>query len=372
MERNPSNKGPITIPQNFEMTSIGDTTPTTPDNQAKIKAPPISCFKTAECSSIAELSKVCFAGSSCASTVDVTSGSSVSSVNSAISGSLESPGRKGKTPNEVEDDTKLPAVALCSYLQDGRCFQVNKSSGSRQGRDQQRWDKDSDVSSWIRLTTGVVPITNDGRIVFVSSARKKEWILPKGGWESDEELGQSALREGYEEAGLLGMLGPRLSDVTFETRKSKKRRMEESELAKRVKADNESTAEASISCSNSSIASSEDHFDFLSSTSKLNNISTFSPPRPNSLLCNSAAPPRTEEPCPHEAAGAKRYLGICRMTLFPLYITEVLDTWPESGRSRKLSTIDEAIEMVNRPHLKEVLLEVKEKGLHMPSDLGKL
>lgn len=368
MERNSWNQG-ITVPQNIKMTSISvsDSTTTTEDHQAtKIKAPPISCFETSECSSIDELSKVCFSGYSTLSTAEATKSSSAS--NCDLNSGSESPCKKAKISKGVEDDAEQLPTALCSYFGDGTCFQVNKSSVSRQGRDQQRWDKESDASSWIRLTTGVVPITSDGRVVFVSSARKKEWILPKGGWESDEELEQSALRESYEEAGLLGILGPKLSDVSFETRKSKKRRMEALELSRRVKDDNESATEEQISCSNSSIASSEDHLDFSIATTKVNNISSLSPPRPDKELYNSLAPPRTEEP---EDPSTKKYLGICRITLFPLYITEVLDTWPESGRSRKLFTINEAIEMVTRPHLKSVLIEVKQRGLHMPSDLVK-
>jgi len=367
-ERNPWNQG-ITVPQNIKMTSISvsDCTTTTEDNQAtKIKAPPISCFETAECSSIDELSRVCFSGSSTPSTAEVTSCSSASSCD--LSSGLESPCKKGKISNGIKDEVQQSPAALFSHMQDGTSFQVNKSSVSRQGRDQQRWDKESDASSWVRLTTGVVPITRDGRVVFVSSARKKEWILPKGGWESDEELEQSALRESYEEAGLLGVLGPRLSDVSFETRKSKKRRMEVLELAKRVKDDNESTTEEPFSCSNSSIASSEDHLDFSIATSKLNNLASLSPSRQDKESYNNLAPPRTEEA---EDSSAKKYNGICRMTLFPLYITEVLDTWPESGRSRKLFTLNEAIEMVTRPHLKTVLIELKQRGLHKPSDLVK-
>jgi len=311
----------------------------------------MSCFETSECSSKDELSKICFSGASTVSAVEKTPG-------------------KIKTLKGVNEEENQSSDALCSCMPDGTCFQVNKSSKSRQGRDQQRWDKDSDETSWIRLTTGVVPITNDGRVVFVSSARKKEWILPKGGWESDELLEQSALRESYEEAGLLGNLGPQLSDVCFETRKSKKRRMENQELAKRVKADQESATDDPISCSSSSIVSSEDHIDFSTPTSNRNNPNPNPNPNPSipdSELCNSSAPPRTEPS--QEEHTPKKYLGICRMTLFPLYITEVLDTWPESGRSRKLFSINEAIDMVTRPHLKEVLVEVKQRGLHMQRNL---
>ena len=57
---------------------------------------------------------------------------------------------------------------------------------SRNGRDHQRFATNPQTGHLMRLTTGSVPIMSDGRILLVSSSRKEEWILPKGGWESDE------------------------------------------------------------------------------------------------------------------------------------------------------------------------------------------
>lgn len=59
---------------------------------------------------------------------------------------------------------------------------------SRNGRDHQRFANDPETGHLLRLTTGSVPIMKDGRILLISSSRKEEWILPKGGWESDEEM----------------------------------------------------------------------------------------------------------------------------------------------------------------------------------------
>jgi len=295
----------------------------------KAKAAPQSRFETEECSSNDELSKVCFKGS--LSPVPILEISCVSSESSVSSDSEASVSdctlRKTDTVGEVEE-------VLCSYMRNGTCLQVNKLSVSRQGRDLQRWDEDQRTSSLIRLTTGAVPITNDGRIVLVSSAKKREWILPKGGWEIDESMEESALRETFEEAGLLGMLGPRLSDVTFETRKAKKRRLENSLV------------------STLSISTLEEK-----------DISTFTPPVTGCESCKTCAPPRTDLP-----SQPKKY-DMCRMSLFICYVTKVLDNWPESGRARKLCTIDEALE-ITRPEFKEVLLEVKKKGLYLPTDLN--
>lgn len=58
--------------------------------------------------------------------------------------------------------------------------------------------------------------------------------------------------------------------------------------------------------------------------------------------------------------------GYVRMLMFPLYVLEVREHWPESGRARKAVDIDTAIEMMkSRPEFHQVLLEVKEKGYHL-------
>ncbi|TPX68321.1 hypothetical protein SpCBS45565_g03193 [Spizellomyces sp. 'palustris'] len=95
------------------------------------------------------------------------------------------------------------------------------SATSRQGRQQQIYNSDG-----ARLVVGVVPIlATSKQVVLVSSrTRPNEWILPKGGWESDESQGsvgtetgyvnvlqkpfieESALREAYEESGIKGTL----------------------------------------------------------------------------------------------------------------------------------------------------------------------
>jgi hypothetical protein len=70
------------------------------------------------------------------------------------------------------------------------CFKraILQRTESRNGRDHQRFATDPLTGQMFRLTTGSVPILNDGRILLISSSRKEEWILPKGGWESDEAL----------------------------------------------------------------------------------------------------------------------------------------------------------------------------------------
>ena len=87
----------------------------------------------------------------------------------------------------------------------------------------------------IRLTTGCVPIMKDGRDPVMLVVPEGGMDSTQGGWESDETLAESAIRETYEEAGVTGTLGPVLSDVEYETRKAKKRRLERESLIKTMR-----------------------------------------------------------------------------------------------------------------------------------------
>jgi diphosphoinositol-polyphosphate diphosphatase len=55
-----------------------------------------------------------------------------------------------------------------------------------------------------RLVAGVVPLSNDKtKVLVIQSARRGGWVLPKGGWETDERTPQEAARrEAWEEAGI--------------------------------------------------------------------------------------------------------------------------------------------------------------------------
>jgi diphosphoinositol-polyphosphate diphosphatase len=87
---------------------------------------------------------------------------------------------------------------------------------SRQGRQHQR-----SKPGGVRQVTGCVPILRNAQILLVSASRKNTWILPKGGWESDETMAVAAVRETFEEAGVTGTLrpGPPLPPVTCHSRK---------------------------------------------------------------------------------------------------------------------------------------------------------
>jgi hypothetical protein len=57
-----------------------------------------------------------------------------------------------------------------------------------------------------------------------------------------------------------------------------------------------------------------------------------------------------------------------RLLLFPLYISEVKNDWPEKGRLRKIVDIDDAIKIMekeDRGYFKKGLEMIKDRGLHL-------
>lgn len=278
--------------------------------QEIMKPKPKSAFSEGEYSSPDELSKISFTSSPLIfSPVGVVPDPAVAPTPSAKKNILAA----------LEKD---PGT-LYSFSSDGKRIPILPTSNSRQGRDHQRWDRCKNTNELIRLATGCIPITNDGRILFCSSSKKKEWILPKGGWESDENIEQSAVRETYEEAGVLGTLGARLNDVTFETKKEKKRKLE---ISRR--------------------------------SSKIVGATHVESQPPSESTAQSKPDDSAQSP-------VKSTHSLVRVAFFVLYISEVLSEWPESGRSRKILDIDEAIATVKREELKAVLLDLKQRGLHL-------
>ncbi|KAF2199598.1 hypothetical protein GQ43DRAFT_464689 [Delitschia confertaspora ATCC 74209] len=56
-----------------------------------------------------------------------------------------------------------------------------------------------------RLVAGIVPLSADKYyVLLIQSTRRGGWVLPKGGWETDEATAQDAAkREAWEEAGII-------------------------------------------------------------------------------------------------------------------------------------------------------------------------
>ena len=261
-----------------------------------------------------------------------------------------------------------------------KCTNINSKvlsrQTSRQGRESQRWETDDKNHHVVRLVTGCVPILRNGKILFISASRKPEWILPKGGWEDDETMEESAIRESYEEAGVFGTLGPRLAEIVYETRKSKKRKADLEDMLKKkekYETGNECYSDKSVEhqsfiANGTSITPVEVTFE--EKTEKTDSHVSFSCDAP--IMMSDAAVARIRESAAKKSdetssitSDASVYSHV-RMTLFPLYVSEVMESWPESGRFRKAMDIDEAIKMLeNRTEFHSFLSEVKAKGLHL-------
>lgn len=92
----------------------------------------------------------------------------------------------------------------------------SRSMESRTGRNNQRYNSKNE-----RLVAGVVPLSEDKKFVLlIQSTKRKGWVLPKGGWETDEECMEAAQREAWEEAGIDIDIDYDLGEIT-ETRPPK-------------------------------------------------------------------------------------------------------------------------------------------------------
>lgn len=203
---------------------------------------------------------------------------------------------------------------------------------------------------------------SDGSILFVSSRAKPQWILPKGGWESDESMEQSALRETFEEAGVLGEVGPVLSEVEYEAGKAKKRRLDKEALQQKRKLDAKASnlpEDEQQAKDTKSVCSVHKEKDSFPSDIEVMTTPSATPIDDSISIVSNASD--TSSSC---------YTHV-RMSLFPLYVSEVMEKWPESGRARRLFDIDSAIRMLeHRPEFRSALEEVKQKGLHLKGRCG--
>lgn len=284
-------------------------------------------------------------GSSC--TVVTTS-----SAGSCGRGAAPATGKAGGPPLEV---VRTLSTAFTDNLV--------KENSSRQGRSLQRWLVHSPTEQLVRQVAGTVPITRDGRIVLASASRKKEWILPKGGWDSDETKEECAARETFEEAGLLGRLGGCLEPIDYETSKAKKRRLTKTANGGAGSDGNDGGDGGDGGSSKVKRKKTEEISCSVSSSVK--NAETPDPTGSTGASSDKTSLPKTSEPT--TSLNPKNYSYV-RLFLCPLYVTEVKSDWPEKGRLRKMVDIDEAIKIMeaeNRLYFKRGLEMVKERGLHL-------
>mmetsp|Transcript_3926 Transcript_3926/g.9472 ORF Transcript_3926/g.9472 Transcript_3926/m.9472 type:complete len:427 (+) Transcript_3926:459-1739(+) len=266
-------------------------------------------------------------------------------------------------------------------------LKVKTQTISRNGRQTQRYYTDSATSILYRMTTGCIPILEDGKILFCSASRKPEWILPKGGWENDEVMEESAIRETFEEAGVFGIIGPVLSEIAYETRKGKKRRIEFEEVQRKVKeiresqssglkavvtptSDNDGTPCRQISTSSKDTVVSSSSID--ASCGPTDEDGSSGKSEPVTQTQHKTTPSQILD-LDNVSIASETSLGQThiKMSLFPLYVTEVMKEWPEQGRFRKVVDIDEAIRITEtRPYFQAALKELKERNLHICQELG--
>lgn len=220
-------------------------------------------------------------------------------------------------------------------------------------------------------------------------------LLMLSGWEMDESIEVGAHRETFEEAGVLGVLGPKLTDVEYETRKGKKRRLELESLAKLKHGMLLRSGSSFESSRSSSFMSVEEPNNSTNDTEPVSNLmdesrkggefhSTHSSRNlqedfePSSISENSKSfmgdkkqnsqhvVNDSTSSSPLLAADSTKSCTFVRMCMFIMYVSEVREEWPESGRARKFVDIDEAIEaMSGRAEFQTVLLEVKRNGFHL-------
>jgi 8-oxo-dGTP pyrophosphatase MutT (NUDIX family) len=225
-----------------------------------------------------------------------------------------------------EEEYSIADLQRISREARGRLMELTVS---RHGRELQRWEYLGDPSSQqpfnhtapppnCRLTTGCIPILPGGRVVLISSSKSRNvFVLPKGGWEQDESLPLSALRETLEEAGVTGLLGPPLPALTYETKKSvHRRRRRQQEQQQNEEAHSNSHC---IVTSESPVSSDHTHN---------------------------------------------------RLVLFPMYVQCMYEHWPErEKRTRRTVTMDEAAELLqHRPEFSYMLQELLKRQWHLIVD----
>jgi len=251
-----------------------------------------------------------------------------------------------------------------------------KGNASRQGRSLQRWLVHSPTEELVRQVAGCIPITRDGRIVLVSASRKAEWIIPKGGWDTDETKEECAARETFEEAGLLGRLGACLEPIDYETRKSKKRKQRTSKIGSGVGGIGAGGGGGMINKGRSVLKESMEGVEQGQAKKRTADVAAIRPPlsskrvktdEASSAMCSIKKTNSTESATPSTSLDPAQYSYV-RLFLFPFYVSSVKSEWPEKGRLRKLVSIDEAIRIMEaekRPYFVRALEMVKDQGLHL-------
>ncbi|KAG0170179.1 hypothetical protein DFQ28_002244 [Apophysomyces sp. BC1034] len=96
--------------------------------------------------------------------------------------------------------------------------QIEYTKKARHGHGQDMVDDNN-----IRQVAGCLPIDPVNKRFLLISSRKNvnTWVLPKGGWETNETQEQAALRETWEEAGIKGNITRHVGVFAEKTKKGK-------------------------------------------------------------------------------------------------------------------------------------------------------
>ena len=66
----------------------------------------------------------------------------------------------------------------------------------------------------------------------------------------------------------------------------------------------------------------------------------------------------------------QKWGGICEVVVFPMHVTRELSNWPEAGlRKRKWVTIDEALTLITKAELKNLVLQFKKDLKKITSEI---
>jgi NUDIX domain len=230
---------------------------------------------------------------------------------------------------------------------------------SREGRDNQRWAIDpANTDRRIRLVAGCIPILPNGHILLISSRTAEKrgstgfLSLPKGGWELDERIEEGAIRETYEEAGVLGLLGQPLESFCIMSSKknaSSKKRGDEEQFQSNIpviigKDDFKRIGEPLIAGTSTDVSfvSETDDIDAASeainidATIQVDNCLNFN----RSDVCNwKNFIQVNDSPSSSPFGVGVSHTHSCH-TFFPLYVQRISDDWPEKMRRRYVLSID--------------------------------
>mmetsp|Transcript_44336 Transcript_44336/g.107159 ORF Transcript_44336/g.107159 Transcript_44336/m.107159 type:complete len:353 (-) Transcript_44336:255-1313(-) len=241
---------------------------------------------------------------------------------------------------------------------------------SREDREHQRWavEKSNDGQRRVRLVAGCIPILPGGKICLITGRRTPaanqttdkvqndglpvKLGLPKGGWELDECIEECAIRETFEEAGVVGPLDPPLKSFCILSGKHK------DSLTSKIRNDDESLPAFSQAKSLSALSSDITTEDSTTSDTDNNNVEKMSGSRLNIKVNNNQArrgrSPQKVHPsfCNLEedfvqisdsSTSCPFVVGVSHthtcLTFFPLYVQQISEKWPEQMRQRYVMSI---------------------------------